>query len=182
MGIPPLTVALFISLFIAGVIAVIYIVRHRAGREILETILVISRERADNALIRKRCARRLSQEERAGVFCAWQSIRTHFQSDPKAAIVYADVLVSDLLGLSRRSNAHPAERSIRVAIEDRYRAAHAIAKSGDARFVSFAEFQRAMDLYSSLLAEILPGSDAELIAERNHAQIRVASHLQEHMP
>ncbi len=189
-----MTVAFFISIFIAGVVLVACVVQHRASRQLLETISTISCERPDSAFNQKSAAKRLNEvkpidrarklnnQERTEILRAWQSVQAQFGCDPKTAIIYADLLVSDILCVGPRSRDARAERRFfSAAVEDRYRAAHAIAKPENARFVSFAELERAMDLYSSLLNAIVHGCEGGLEPSPKERPVRIPRNLQEHM-
>jgi hypothetical protein len=160
--------ALLISLFVAGVIIVVHVIQHGESREMLGAFLNISAERAEPELIPKRPAKRLSQEDRTGILRAWRTIQARFERDPKAAIIYADLLITDLLGDGSSSQNRSAKRDFdKGAINDRYQSAHAIAKPGSARIISFSEIERAMELYCSLFEDLLLESarDADSLRE-----------------
>jgi hypothetical protein len=91
--------------------------------------------------------KRLSAEDLEGCIRAWQLIRAQFQCDPKTAILYADLLMSDLVGVGMSAGQSTAAL--------RYRTAHAIARSGNARIARRAELDRAMQIYASLFDDLV---------------------------
>ncbi|HWB84283.1 MAG TPA: hypothetical protein VG675_09100 [Bryobacteraceae bacterium] len=94
-------------------------------------------------------ARNLSEEDRRGFLRVWRSVRERFSSDPSTAVVYADILVSDLM----QEHGWASRSSALAVLDDRYRAAHAIAIKRER--IEPDELRRAIRLYTVLFDELL---------------------------
>lgn len=98
-----------------------------------------------------------SEKERARFFEVWHSVCAHFDDDPRAAVCYADLLVSDLLHrpaprMTRDENA--PEVVLRGQLRDNYHAAHAIAVHEFSEPIKADDLRRAMSLYRDILDEL----------------------------
>jgi len=108
-------------------------------------------------------ALRLNEEDWQGLCTVWQSICERYPREPKVALLYADLVISDLV--RDRANAPQNEAMAPPsgdAITEQYRAAHDIVSYGRSRMLNPSEFDHAMDLYKNLFEELcamgeLPG-------------------------
>ena len=95
----------------------------------------------------------LGEDEWEGLIEVWSSIREQFDHDPNSAIVYADLVVSDML-LDRSSPfLHDSNAACEFEIgqvKRSYRTAHEITAGGKSRPLSERELQDAMALYASV--------------------------------
>ena len=89
--------------------------------------------------------RQLSEEERHGCLWAWRWLSKRFDSDPKMSVVYADLLVSDLIG----------HRGLDRQIEDQYQIAHQLMQQNIRGRATVDDLQRAMGLYGGLFKVLL---------------------------
>ena len=126
--------ALIIFLVLGVVLVVVQMIQHGTHGEVLGLNLSEPGPHPESPPASNLYGKRLSAEDLEGCIRAWQLIRAQFQCDPKAAILYADLLVSDLLSVATRAG-HSA-----VAL--RFQTAHVIARSGNARIARLAEFTR----------------------------------------
>jgi len=121
-------------------------------------------------------SRPLSEQDRRGFLDAWGSVRDHFEADPNAAVVYADVLVSALL--QQRETPESAAQGRRW---DQYRIAHEIATRQAQRPMSREDMARALGLYAVLFHELLPcapapeAEEGRKCRERGRAPNRVST-------
>lgn len=95
--------------------------------------------------------RQLTEEEWNGFVGVWQSIRARFDQDPKLAVVYADLLISDLVA----NNTGKVTRGGDCDLSDQYRTAHELTRSGHTGTVTAEELRRAMGLYAALFDELV---------------------------
>jgi len=96
-------------------------------------------------------ARQLTEQELNGFVRVWQSVRMRFDRDPKQAVVYADLLVSDLV-------ANKFEKRTRAGncnLNQKYRTVHELIRSGQTITVNTVELRRAMCLYTALFDELV---------------------------
>jgi hypothetical protein len=120
--------------------------------------------------------RPLSEQDRRGFLDAWGSVRDHFEADPTAAVVYADVLVSALM--QQRETLEGAAQGRR---RDQYRIAHEIATRQAQRPMSREDMARALGLYAVLFHELLPcapvpeAEEGRKCRERGRAPNRVST-------
>jgi hypothetical protein len=91
-----------------------------------------------------RSTRQLTEEECDGFLGVWQSIRARFDHDPKVAVVYADLLISDLVANNTDSN-----------LNDKYLTAHELTRSGQTATLNADKLRRIMSLYAALFDELL---------------------------
>jgi len=139
--------ALIIFLVLGVVLVVVQMIQHGTHGEVLSLNLSEPGPHPESPPASNLYGKRLSAEDLEGCIRAWQLIRAQFQCDPKAAIPYADLLVSDLLSVATRAG-HSA-----VAL--RFQTAHVIARSGNARIARLAELDRAMQIYASLFDDLV---------------------------
>jgi len=95
--------------------------------------------------------RQLTEEEWNGFVGVWQSIRVRFVDDPKVAVVYADLLISDLVA----NYAEGASRAGDRKVYEKYRIAHELARPGHTGPVTAEVLRRAMGLYSALFDDLV---------------------------
>ena len=93
--------------------------------------------------------RRLTEEEWAGFVGVWRSVRARFDQDPRVAIVYADLLISDLVANNSESGQRAGDCNFK------YRTAHELMKSERTGVVNTEELRRAMSLYATLFEELV---------------------------
>jgi hypothetical protein len=100
---------------------------------------------------------RLTEQDRNGFLQAWHSVQDHFDADPKAAVIYADLLVSDLIRETGRPGAPDESESdfVPSKLKEKYLAAHAIAVQNKLGVLRPGELRRAMSLYAVVFDEIL---------------------------
>jgi hypothetical protein len=100
----------------------------------------------------------LTEDERARLIPAWQTIETSFISDPRAAVGDADHLLGKVLGergyASDDFERQAAEMSVHhpVVVQD-YRTAHSIALSEDEK--NTEDFRQAMLGYRAVFQELV---------------------------
>ena len=102
--------------------------------------------------------RRITEQDRESFRQVWQSISGHFESDPRIVIVYADLMVSELIRESPRSASEGysgPEVAVRSRLWDKYRHAHEIAANAKSGLAKTEELHRAMILYTALFDELL---------------------------
>jgi hypothetical protein len=157
--------ALLILLFIAGVSAAVHILRVQQDGAAQERgkLFTISGDGEKAVLMLKYGRPQLGPKERKGFLRAWQLVRARSDRDPKLAITYADLLMSDLLGIANtlRSELAPRCNIADNSVSNKYQVAHEITKAGNAQILTYKELARAMDLYASLFDELLLRPDRE---------------------
>jgi hypothetical protein len=97
----------------------------------------------------------LSEQDRQVCEQVWRSVCQRFASDPKLAIVYADLLISDVMGSRLPGGAASAR-----LIETQFEAAHAIAEHNRRGEAAAEELKRAMALYAALFDELVGHASA----------------------
>ena len=105
-----------------------------------------------------RTVRRITEQDRESFRQVWQSISGHFESDPRIVIVYADLMVSELIHETPRSASdsyYGPEVTLRSRLWDKYRHAHEIAANAKSGLAKTEELHRAMILYTALFDELL---------------------------
>ena len=108
-----------------------------------------------------RRTRQLTEEEWKRFNGVWQSIRARFDDDPKVAVVYADLVISDLVVSNTRRAARPGDCSLK----DKYRTAHELIRSGHAGTVNVEELRQAMSLYAALFDELAADRPPAILTE-----------------
>ena len=94
----------------------------------------------------------LTDEDRDGYLQVWNSVCSRFTSDPKTAVCYADLLMSDIVGDS-------AEFALERKISQKYNRAHEIADRNRRQGLDPDELALAINLYGAVFAEVLPVED-----------------------
>jgi hypothetical protein len=108
-----------------------------------------------------RHTRQLTEEEWNGFNGVWQSIRARFDDDPKVAVVYADLVISDLVVNNTERAARPGDCNLK----DKYRVAHELIRSGHTGTVNAEELRQAMGLYAALFDELVPDRPPAILSE-----------------
>jgi hypothetical protein len=99
----------------------------------------------------------LSDEDRNNFFHLWYSIHERFGENPETAVLYADMLLSDLMQeYAWDEEDRDQERNVR---QSNYTAAHAIATRVRQGRIAGGELQQAMEIYTLLFNEILGGAE-----------------------
>ena len=98
---------------------------------------------------------RLNREDWQGLCKVWQSICKRYPAERETALMYADLVMSDLV----RDRPDVAESKALViplddAISRQYHTAHDIVAHSGTRTLNSSEFDRAMDLYKNLFEEL----------------------------
>ena len=114
---------------------------------------------------------RLSDEDRRAFVEVWRRVCDRFNTDPRAAVIYADLLVSDLIQdrssrLCRRESDSGTDREL----EHKYQVVHEIAVDIQRQHFTPEELKRIMGLYSQLCDAFL--------AEREKLQAKRKSYSQ----
>lgn len=94
----------------------------------------------------------LAPEDRDGFLLMWASIREDFDADPCAAVLHADLLISDLMEDSQASTPTPFADPL---LDATYQSAHHIAIQARLRETPIRQLKRAMDLFGVLFDELL---------------------------
>ena len=98
-----------------------------------------------------------NEEDWEGLDQVWCSIRQRFDDDPNTAIVYADIVISDLLldhnGPPSGNLGHPCNFGSPL-VKSSYQAAHEITASGKSRPLSPDEMKEAMALYVTVFDRV----------------------------
>ena len=105
----------------------------------------------------ERSAREITPDQWDGLVQVWHSIRERFDRDPNAAIVYADLVISDLMldiDGPRPQDGNELCNFGSPRVKSSYEAAHEITATRQLRPLSPAEMQRAMALYIAVFNEI----------------------------
>ncbi len=97
-------------------------------------------------------APQLAPEDRDGFLLMWASIREDFDVDPRAAVLHADLLISDLMEDSQASTPTPFADPL---LDATYQSAHHIAIQARLGDTPIRKLKRAMDLFGVLLDELL---------------------------
>lgn len=97
-------------------------------------------------------ASQLEPEDRDGFLLMWASIREDFDAEPRATVLHADLLISDLMEDSQASAPTPFADPL---INATYQSAHHIATQARLGDTPIHELQRAMDLFGVLFNELL---------------------------
>lgn len=103
----------------------------------------------------------LSEEDRDGFVDMWHSVRSEFDVDPRATVLHADLLMSDLIE-DYRKPLRERVLSGNGLLQSTYRSAHEIALRSKKGSVRPHELKRAISLYTALFDELL--DQAELSA------------------
>jgi hypothetical protein len=114
--------------------------------------------------IPKGFGRRLSEEDRDELFQVWQSIRTRFIDDPKLALVYADIVISDLIRKASQNTGTSLHNLDDSRIDETYRTAHEIVIRNKTGIVNPSELDQAMGLYMAVFDELFIGPEANKAA------------------
>jgi hypothetical protein len=109
----------------------------------------------------------LSEEDRDNFSHLWSSIQERFGEDAETAVLYADMLLFDLM--QEYSWDLEDRRQERDQRKSNYRAAHATATCVRQGHVARGELQQAMEIYSVLFNEILGGTETVAPSERRAA-------------
>ncbi len=119
-------------------------------------------KRATGAEVGRLTTGRLTGEQLCGFRQGWRSVREHFADDPKAGVVLADLLISDLIrnceaseSARERQMFHHALRQIRA----KYRAAHDAVFRNEHAPGDPHEMERAMDLFGSIFEDLVGDSE-----------------------
>jgi hypothetical protein len=94
----------------------------------------------------------LTEEDSQGFLQVWGSVQERFEDDPKAAVVYADLLISGLLQIAG-CQTHAEGRS-EILLHEKFSAAHTIAFESTQRGVAPDALRRAMSLYAAVFDEL----------------------------
>ena len=89
-------------------------------------------------------SRELTKEEWNGFLAVWESVRARFEQDPRVAVVYADLLISELLTSNTNCN-----------LNDKYLTAHKLTRTEYSGTVNTEKLKRVMGLYNSLFDELV---------------------------
>jgi hypothetical protein len=107
--------------------------------------------RNSNRVSYSRRLRRLSDEDRRAFVQVWHRVCDRFITDPRAAVIYADLLVSDLIqDRSSRLCRQNSESSADRQLEHKYQVVHEIAVDIQRQHLTREELSRIMVLYSQL--------------------------------
>ena len=99
---------------------------------------------------------RLSDEDRRAFVQVWQRVCDRFNSDPRTAVIYADLLVSDLIqDRSSRLSRQDSESGTDRQLEHKYHVVHEIAVDIQRQHFTREELSRMMGLYSQLCEAFL---------------------------
>jgi hypothetical protein len=133
--------------YVGVILAYILVSRHYAGagdatRDLLNPLGLCKAAEPEHKVDYR--IRQLTEEEWNGFVGVWQSIRARFEQDPKVAVVYADLLISDLV--ANKTDCNP---------NDKYRTAHELTRSGDTGSVNAEKLRRAMGLYDAIFDELV---------------------------
>jgi len=157
------------ELFLAAILTLVALAGARKCRPLLRLLRIFARRLQHRTRYSrpKRCPRthlarvglsRLSVEDREGFVRAWQSVSKRFETDPGTAIVYADLLIADLIHHLECPGVHGPARRVLLhegVLEDKYRAAHELAFHEKHLPTGVGEFRQAMILYQSLFEQLL---------------------------
>lgn len=102
----------------------------------------------------------LTETDRDGFLKVWHSVRSRFASDPRTAVCYADLLMSDILG--ERAIENSAVSGLDPETAERYRKAHEIASRNRRQQSNPEELALAMSLYAAVLDEALSAEGRKL--------------------
>jgi hypothetical protein len=105
-----------------------------------------------------RTVRQITERDREAFRQVWESISGHFENDPRIVVVYADLMVSELISAAPRTafeNFYGAEAARRSRLWESYRNAHEIASQAKCGSAKTEELHRAMILYTALFDELL---------------------------
>jgi hypothetical protein len=136
-----------------------------------ENVLAIRAERREKFELR-----RLPAASRADFFERWRVVQSQFVDDPKASVLRADQLVSELMTARGYPVADFDQRAADISVDhpvvvQNYRAAHDIALRHSRGQASTEDLRRAMVHYRSLFDELLESSPtANPIPERKEAR------------
>lgn len=111
----------------------------------------------------RRRVRRLSDQDRDGFLQVWHSLVERYHTDPRAAVVYADLLISGLIQerCQRVSkDLDGPEAFLERPLRDKYHIAHQIAVHDKRGPVLPDDLNRAMELYSTVFDELLAESES----------------------
>ncbi len=104
--------------------------------------------------------RPLNERDRQAFLKVWTCVRQRFQSDPKTAVVYADLLMSDLIENHARHAAWRPEKSLDGSLRQKFLSAHDVAIRNQQGHVTLDELRRAFDLYGALFDELVRARSA----------------------
>ena len=150
-------VVLLVTFVVLVAAMVIYLAHHLMANDVRNDPVVQPSEKFQPIVS---STLRLSREDWQGLCKVWQSICERYPVEPKTALAYADMVMSDLLR-DRAGSPESATMVIRMndAETQQCRAAHEIVVRGRARMLDPKEFDRAMDLYKDLFDEIFAASE-----------------------
>ena len=144
-----LVAALFIALI--AWMSSIYRIRSSAPNEELHTpaqpIDTSPRMQAGTAV--------LTDEDRDGFLQVWGSVCTRFTSDPRTAVCYADLLMSDIVGDPVGARCQNGDLPLDTATRQKYQRAHEIAQRNKWQDSNPDELALAMSLYVAVFNEVL---------------------------
>ena len=110
------------------------------------------------SLFDRRGIRRLTEEDRRGFLRVWHSVYERFENDPRAAVLYADLLMSDLIQDEAENppgEEHEPEILLDGHLRDKYHTAHAIAIHNKLGPTKTEDLRRAMALYAAVFQKLL---------------------------
>jgi hypothetical protein len=97
----------------------------------------------------------MSDKDRDGFLEVWRSVCSRFPSDPKTAVCYADLLMSDIVGDPVGDGRHSFQLVLDTGTREKYRRAHEIALRNKWQDSKPDELALAMSLYVAVFREVL---------------------------
>ena len=146
---------IFAFIYVGVILAYILVSRHNAGAgdAIRIPFNPLDLDEVAEPEQKEDChTRQLTDEEWNEFLGVWQSIRARFDDDPRVALVYADLVISDLMV----NNTERAARSGDCNARDKYRTAHELTRSAHTGTVNPEKLRQAMGLYAALFDELVP--------------------------
>lgn len=107
----------------------------------------------------------LTEEDQDGFLQVWESVCKRFAHDPKRAVCYADLLMSDIVDDHPSTRSEGSQLPLDKATAAKYWKAHEIARRNQAQGSNPHELAFAMKLYLAVLA-------AALSAQKHDHQLR----------
>lgn len=139
--------AMFIA-FLAWMSSVYRIRSSPAKDEVSAPIRVSTQMEAD-------IAPSLTDKDRDGFLQVWRSVCGRFKSDPKKAVCYADLLMSDIVGDPAGDKHHCVQLALDTDTREKYQRAHEIAQRNKWQDSNPDELALAMSLYVAVFTEVL---------------------------
>lgn len=161
------------TIFILLIVVAAYPRRSSPGNHFLTELEEEPEERGSTTARRvpqHRSVRSLSPEDMRGFLRVWRSVREHFPDDPKTAVLYADLLMSDVIGYPAWRNESGADMCLDGELKDKYRAAHKIAVRSRSGEMTREELARAISLYAAILNGLLGDAAGGALEPRPRGQ------------